>query len=155
MTRTESPAAAVQQMLRQAIDADRLRRVLRLAGADEVLGEAPQALREAATDAVLRQLLEGAGAPPRRALPAGVDANTVEEARAATKKPYIELALHLAGSQSGTDAVRQALATEIVVLAHHAVTYARSEGRAVDANCVAVAAGRSAQSIPTDLVPTI
>ena len=58
---TAGALLSTAQMLRQAMEPDRLRRVLRLAGADEVVGDAPQALREAAADALARRLVRRNG----------------------------------------------------------------------------------------------
>lgn len=138
--------AAVTRILRQALDPERLRRVLRMAGADEVVGFAVETLRETAADAMGRRLVRpGSPQPFRRALDPQADANTLEEARGATKRAYIELAVHMAGTGVGSDAVQQALVLEIAAIAHHAVRFARNEGRAVDHHCIAVAAGRSAE----------
>lgn len=147
---------ATAQMLRQAIDPDRLRRVLRMAGADEVVGDAPQALREAAADAVARRLADGRlpwTTPTAATFVAGAgNLNTLEEARAATKRPYVELALHLCDAQLKAETAQQALAMEIARLSHHAVAYARAEGRALDHLCVAVAAGRNSDAVSTPFV---
>ena len=138
----ERDPGAVTRTMRLAIDTDRLRRVLRMAGADEVAQTAAETLREVAAEALSRRLSRTAAAVRPKA--AGLDSNTLEEARAATKRAYVELAIHQAGSTRPADAVQQELALEIVILAAHAVLFARSEGRAVDGACVAVAASRRA-----------
>jgi len=138
--------AAVTRMLRQAIDADRLRRVLRMAGADEVVGTASETMREVVADALGRRLTRpGAPQPFRRALDPETGANLLEEARGATKRAYVELAVHMADAPLSPEAVQQALILEIAAVAHHAVRFARSEGRALDQHCVAVASRRSAE----------
>ncbi|MFO1532848.1 MAG: hypothetical protein ABR562_03985 [Thermoplasmatota archaeon] len=148
--------AAVTRILRQSIDPERLRRVLRLAGADEVVGSAGETLREAAADALARRLVRpGSPQPFRRSLDPQTDANTLEEARASTKRAYIELAVHMAGASIGPEAVQQALVIEIATLAHHAVRFARVEGRAVDQHCIAVAAGRNSDEALDPFVASI
>lgn len=141
----ERDPGAVTQAMRLAIDADRLRRVLRLAGADEVTQAAAETLREVAAEALSRRLSRTAAAAVRP-MAAGLDSNTLEEARAATKRAYVELAIHQSGSPRPADAVQQELAIEIATLAGHAVLFARTEGRAVDGACVAVAASRRTAS---------
>jgi hypothetical protein len=136
----EKDPGDVAQTARMAIDPDRLRRVLRMAGADEVAQTAAEALRGVAADALSRRLSRAAAAV--RLPAAGLDSNTLEEARAAIRRAYVELAIHQSGSPRPAEAVQQELAVEIATLAGHAVVFARSQGRAVDAACVAAAASR-------------
>lgn len=131
--------------LRSAIRTDALERLLFAAGAPDVVGSAPEVLREAgasmAAEALVRAGRRGHPDPPEPPEPP-FDRSLVRYAQDALDEEL--LAAVVEPDSPAGQAALQTVAEALTSISYEAAVFARSEGRALCHNCVAMGAMRAA-----------